>query len=48
VPPIASARDCHAHDDLPTAIRDAFTAAWRQVQEYVRKHDGTTRRRAAE
>jgi ribosome-associated translation inhibitor RaiA len=37
----------HAHDDLQVAIRDAFEAARRQLQEYVRKHDGTTRRREA-
>ncbi len=36
----------HAHDDLPLAIRDAFEAARRQLQEHLRKHDGTARMRA--
>ena len=40
--------DNHAHDDVMVAIRDAFEAARRQLAEYFRKHDGTTRRRAAE
>ena len=38
----------HAHDDLQVAIRDSFDAARRQLGEYVRKHDGIARRRAAE
>ncbi|MGA3402775.1 MAG: HPF/RaiA family ribosome-associated protein [Acetobacteraceae bacterium] len=49
--PIVVNRDAgsnHAHDDLQLAIRDAFDAARRRLQEYARKHDGTTRRRAAE
>ncbi|HVC60385.1 MAG TPA: HPF/RaiA family ribosome-associated protein [Acetobacteraceae bacterium] len=35
----------HAHDDLQAAIRDAFDAARRQLQEHVRKHDGVAKRR---
>lgn len=38
----------HAHDDLQVAIRDSFDAARRQLGEYLRKHDGIARRRAAE
>jgi ribosome-associated translation inhibitor RaiA len=38
----------HAHDDLQLAIRDSFEAARRQLAEYMRKHDGIARRRAAE
>jgi ribosome-associated translation inhibitor RaiA len=30
----------HEHDDLQVAIRDAFNAARRQLQEHARKHDG--------
>ncbi len=38
----------HAHDDLQLTIRDAFDAARRQLQEHARKHDGVTKRRAAD
>ncbi len=30
----------HAHEDLPVAIRDAFDAARRQLQDYVREMRG--------
>lgn len=30
----------HAHEDAYIAIRDAFSAAQRQLEDYVRKHSG--------
>ncbi|MCW8837052.1 MAG: ribosome-associated translation inhibitor RaiA [Rhodospirillales bacterium] len=30
----------HAHEDVYVAIRDAFEATLRQVQDYVRRHKG--------
>ncbi|MDR3535526.1 MAG: HPF/RaiA family ribosome-associated protein [Acetobacteraceae bacterium] len=33
------ARD-HAHEDLYVAIRDAFDAARRRLQDHVRQHEG--------
>ena len=30
----------HAHEDIYVALRDAFDAAQRQLEDYVRKHSG--------
>jgi len=35
----------HAHEDLYQAIRDAFSAARRQLQDYVRERRGQTKHR---
>ena len=35
--------DNHAHEDLHVAIRDAFDAARRQVQDQMRRLDGATK-----
>lgn len=37
----------HAHEDLYVAIRDAFDAARRQLQDYVRRLDGAEKRAPA-
>ena len=34
----------HAHEDVYVAIRDAFNAAGRQLQDYVRVHRGKVKR----
>jgi ribosomal subunit interface protein len=33
----------HAHEDVYVAVRDAFDAAARQVEDYVRRHRGQTK-----
>jgi ribosomal subunit interface protein len=33
----------HAHEDVYVAIRDAFDAAVRQLEDYVRRHRGQTK-----
>jgi ribosome-associated translation inhibitor RaiA len=46
---IAVARDCgvnHAHEDAHVAVRDAFDAARRQVEDYVRTRRGEVKRHA--
>ncbi|MGD8784166.1 MAG: HPF/RaiA family ribosome-associated protein [Thioalkalispiraceae bacterium] len=35
--------DQHAHEDIYVAIRDAFNAAQRQLEDYVRKKRGKTK-----
>ena len=42
-----SPRDHHAHEDVYVAIRDAFDAAKRQLQEYARKRRGDVKRHQA-
>ena len=39
-----SPKDHHAHEDVYVAIRDAFDAAKRQLQEYARKRRGDVKR----
>jgi cold shock CspA family protein len=36
-------RRTHAHEDVLVAVRDAFRAARRQLQDHVRRHDGRTK-----
>ena len=33
--------DDHAHEDIYVAIRDSFDAARRQLQDHMRRHDGS-------
>lgn len=39
-----SPKDHHAHEDVYVAIRDAFDAAKRQLQEYARKRRGDVKK----
>ncbi len=39
--------DHHAHEDLPVAIRDAFQAVKRQLQDYIRTKRGDVKTRSA-
>jgi len=36
----------HAHEDVYVALRDAFNAAVRQLEDYVRRQRGEVKRRA--
>lgn len=38
----------HAHEDLHVAVRDAFDAARRRLQDHMKKLDGRTKQRAAQ
>jgi ribosome-associated translation inhibitor RaiA len=38
----------HAHEDLHVAVRDAFDAARRKLQDHMQKLDGRTKQRAVE
>ncbi|HET7879492.1 MAG TPA: HPF/RaiA family ribosome-associated protein [Acetobacteraceae bacterium] len=37
----------HAHEDLHVAVRDAFEAARRQLQEHIHRNTGQTKRHEA-
>lgn len=37
----------HAHEDAHVAVRDAFDAARRQIEDYAREHSGAGAKRAS-
>lgn len=38
----------HAHEDIYVAIRDAFNAAYRQLEDYARRHRGKVKTHVSE